>query len=78
MPKTVLAPSAPWPKQEIANDKTKPRVKTKRPKLRPVLAVSSDGLDFFAETHDQIASGKARGKVKSPVNNFHNYNKQRT
>jgi hypothetical protein len=53
---------------EPANDK--PRIKTKRPKPRPVLALPGNVLDFFAETREQIATGKARGKIKSPVNNF--------
>jgi hypothetical protein len=73
--KTVLAPGAPWPGLETANEK--PRVKTKRPKPRPVLAVPSNVFDFFAEAREQIASGKARVKIKKPVNNFHNFNKRR-
>jgi hypothetical protein len=53
---------------ETANDKT--RTKTKRPKPRPSLALPGNVLDFFAETREQIASGKARGKIKDSVNNF--------
>lgn len=58
--KTVLAPNAPWPKQ---NDKT-PRKKTKPSKPRPVLALPCDMLDYFAETRAEIASGKAKRNPK--------------
>jgi hypothetical protein len=55
---------------EAANDKAKPRTKTKRPKPRPPLAVPGHVFDFFAEAREQIATGKARGKIKNPINNF--------
>lgn len=80
MMKTVLAPGAPWPNWEELNDtkQAAQRKKAKRPKPRPALAVPSNGLDFFAEAREQIATGRARRKSKKPVNNFHEFNKRRT
>jgi hypothetical protein len=59
--KTVLAPGAPWPNWEELNEKPKEKkpYRSPRPKPRPV-AVSSSGLDFFAEAREQIASGRAK------------------
>jgi hypothetical protein len=78
--KTVLAPGAPWPNWEEVSDKkqTKPRKQKKQSEPRPPLAISGNVLDFFAEAREQIATGKARSKVKNPVNNFHEFNKRRT
>ena len=62
MPKTVLAPGAPWPKQEVPDEKPKAKkpYRTKpRERVRPV-AISSNGLDFFAEAREQIATGRAK------------------
>jgi len=69
--KTVLVPGAPWPKWEVASEEKKPapKPKTKR-EPRPPLAVPRDGLDFFAEAREQIATGRARSKAKKPINNF--------
>lgn len=62
--KTVLAPGAPWPNWEELNEqakaKPKPKPKRKKPKPRIKVAISCDGLDFFAEARDQIASGRAK------------------
>lgn len=73
--KTVLAPGAPWPKKErkknvklkAAKKKAKPAPK---PKARPVLAVPGNVLDFFAEAREQIATGRARGKIRDTIGNL--------
>ena len=94
--KTVLAPGAPWPKQEKPVEKPKPKVKPKRvgpPKPKYIrktkatgthitadwqpaktvgrpLAFSSHMLDIFARARDEIASGKARGKIRDTGKNI--------
>jgi len=71
--KTVLAPGAPWPNWEALSEepKEKRRYRLTKPRKRAQpLALPSDGLDFFAEAREQIATGKARSKTKKPVNNF--------
>jgi hypothetical protein len=57
----VLAPGAPWPNWEAINEKPKEKkpYRKPRPKSKP-LALPSNGLDFFAEAREQIASGKAK------------------
>ena len=58
--KTVLAPGAPWPNWEKPNEQRKDKRRTKpRDPVKP-LAIPRDGLDFFAEAREQIASGKAK------------------
>lgn len=64
--KTVLAPNAPWPKQE-AKPEPKPRGRqTGWRKPAPKLNLTGD-LDFFAEAHDQI--NQAKLAIKSRVRN---------
>jgi hypothetical protein len=58
--KTVLAPGAPWPNWKELSEQPKEK-KQLRPKqaIKP-LAIPSNGLDFFAEAREQIASGAAK------------------
>ncbi len=55
--KTVLAPGAPWPTHYDT------KAKKRRPLNFKPLALPSDGLDFFAEAREQIATGAARRKA---------------
>ena len=59
--KTVLAPGAPWPNWEKLSEQPKEKkpYRKPRPPAKP-LAIPRDGLDFFAEAREQIASGKAK------------------
>jgi hypothetical protein len=63
--KTVLAPGAPWPNWEALNEKPKEKkpYRKPRPEVKP-LAIPSNGLDFFAEAREQIASGAAKRKAR--------------
>lgn len=60
--KTVLAPGAPWPNWEKINEQPKEKkpYRSKPREPRKPLAVPSNGLDFFAEAREQIASGRAK------------------
>jgi hypothetical protein len=51
VPKTVLAPNAPWPSQKKKTLKEKPQPK-----------VEVFNLDYFAETHDELLKPQKRGK----------------
>jgi hypothetical protein len=54
-PKTTLVPGVPWPthyEKETTN--------TRRDKRFKVVAVPRDGLDFFAQAREQIATGAAK------------------
>jgi hypothetical protein len=60
--KTVLAPGAPWPNWEQLSEQPKekkPYRAKPRERIKP-LAISGNVLDFFAETREQLASGKAK------------------